>query len=100
MIANDRLYNFIVCTCVCVLVFLFKSINGLISIDFSDQLIPQTRASRHHHHLAFLIPSETRQYIQQSYLPRTIVQWNTLPATLVASPSADAFREGVCTISH
>jgi ribonuclease P/MRP protein subunit RPP40 len=82
------------------LAFFYRSIHGLIAVDFSHQLTPLTRASRHNHPMAFLIPSETRLYLQQSFLPRTIVQWNALPATIALSPSVDTFREGVCTIMH
>ena len=82
------------------LTFLYKSINGLVAVNLSNQLVPHARFSRHHHPLSFLIPSETTLYLQQSYVPRTIVQWNALPASLVMTPSADAFREGVCTIKH
>ena len=82
------------------LAFLYKSINGLVAVDLSNQLVPHTRFSRHHHSLSFFIPSETTLYLQQSFVPRTIVQWNALPASLVITPSADTFREGVCTVTH
>ena len=74
------------------LTFLYKSIHGLVAVDLSNQLVPHTRFTRHNHPLSFLIPSETKLYIQQSYVPRTIVQWNALPASLVMTTSADAFR--------
>ena len=82
------------------LTLLYKCINGIVAVDLSDDLIPQTRTSRHHHHLAFFIPSETKQYLQLSFLPRTIVQWNSLPSSVVMAPSADAFKKGVCTLIH
>ena len=36
-------------------------------------------------------------YIQYSFLPRTIQQWNRLPAAVAASLSLDAFKEGICS---
>ena len=42
--------------------------------------IPATSHTRHFHPMAFLLPSETKLYIQHSYLPRPISQWNNLLA--------------------
>ena len=42
-----------------------------------------------------LCPSDTRNYMNYSFLPRTIVQWNKLPdPAVVTSPSLDTYREG------
>ena len=42
-----------------------------------------------------ILPSETKTFIQQSILPRTIRQWNNLPAALTAAPSLETFKRGV-----
>ena len=82
------------------LVFLFKSISGLVAVDLSDQLVRQTRPSRHCNSMAYHIPVETKTYIQKSFLPRTLNQWNRLPEAIVQSASLDAFKEGVSGITH
>ena len=45
-------------------------------------------------------PSDTRNYINYSFLPRTVVQWNKLPEAAVTSPSLDTYREDVCRLTH
>ncbi len=82
------------------LTFLYKSLNGLIAADLLQFLTPQHRASRHNHPMSFVPLSETKQYIQQSFLPRTVIQWNNLPQTIVMSTSLDTFKQGVCAITH
>ena len=38
-------------------------------------------------------------YLKYSFLPRTLEQWNTLPAFLVTAPSLNAFKTGVCPLN-
>ena len=45
--------------------------------------------------MSYNIPVETKTYIQKSFLPRTITQWNYLPELVVTSSSLDTFKEGV-----
>ena len=82
------------------LIMLYKCLNGLVAVDLSQDLIPQSRPSRHCNSMSFNIPSETKQYIQQSFLPRTIVQWNHLPEKLALAPSLEAFKAGVSGLTH
>ncbi len=82
------------------LTFFYKSIHGLIALDITKDLEHLQRTSRHTHPMAYNIPLETKKYIQQSFIPRTVVQWNSLPAAIAMAPNVDAFREGVCTINH
>ena len=82
------------------LCYLYRIVHGHVALDFSNELVPQTRISRHTHPLAFFIPAETKLYIQQSFIPRTIVQWNNLPTQIPMSESLDVFKEGVSTLTH
>ena len=82
------------------LVFLYKCMNGLVAVDLSDQLVRQTRPSRHCNSMAYHVPVETKAYVQKSFLPRTLNQWNRLPESIVQSASLDTFREGVSGITH
>ena len=82
------------------LVFLYKCVHGLVAVDISDDLIPKTRHSRHSNSMSYNIPVETKTYIQNSFLHRTITQWNHLPESVVTSSSLDTFKEGVSGITH
>ena len=82
------------------LVLLYKCIHSLVALDLNSYLIPKTRPSRHCNSLSYNIPVETKTYIQKSFIPLTITQWNHLPESIVKSPTLDAFKEGVCGIKH
>ena len=82
------------------LVFLYKCMNGLVAADLSDQLVRQTRPSRHCNSMAYHVPVETKTYVQKSFLPHTLNQWNRLPEHIVQSASLDTFKEGVSGITH
>ena len=81
------------------LIMLYKIVHGIVATDFSDKLVPVTRPSRHYHPNSFILPSETKTYIQQSFLPKTIKDWNNLPAAVAAAPSLEAFKRGVAAIA-
>ena len=61
------------------LILFYKCLHGLVAVDLSPGLIPQRRCTRRSHPMSFILPSETTKYLQQSFLPRTIAQWNSLP---------------------
>ena len=78
------------------LFLLYKKVNGIVAIDFSNKLVQVNtyRATRHSHSNSFILPSETKTFIQQSFLPRTIRQWNNLPVAMVAALSLETFKRG------
>ena len=82
------------------LVLFYKCLHGLVAVDLSPDLIPKQRCSRHSHPMSFVIPVESKVYLQKSFLPRTITQWNSLPASIALSTNIDAFKEGVSGITH
>ena len=82
------------------LIMLYKCIHGIVAVDLSSDLKKLPRTSRHSHSMSFQIPSETKQYIQMSFLPRTIVQWNKLPASIALASSLETFKAGVSGITH
>ena len=82
------------------LAFLFKCIHGLVAIDLSSDLVPQSRELRHGHSMSFIPIIDTRNYINYSFLPRTIDQWNCLPDHIATSTSLDTFKKGVCGVAH
>lgn len=82
------------------LILFYKIVHGLVAVNLSSQLIPVTRLTRHLHPMAFLLPSESKEYIQMSFLPRTIAQWNSLPTSVATTATLDSFKSGVCTLTH
>ena len=82
------------------LAFLFKCIHGLVATDLSSDLVPQSRELRHGHSMSFIPITDTRNYINYSFLPRTIDQWNCLPDHIATSTSLDTFKKGVCGLAH
>ena len=59
-------------------------------------LQPITRPSRHHNSKAYQIPETSKEYIKNSFFPRTIREWNVLPESAVNSPSIDSFKNSLC----
>ena len=82
------------------LVFFYKCFHDLVAVDLSKDLIPKTYDSYHSHLYAYHVPNETKNYIINSFLPRTINQWNNLPESIVLTPSLENFKDGVTGSSH
>ena len=57
------------------LVIFYKTLHGIIALDLFLQLIPLVRPSQHTHSEAFQLPVIIKQFIQYSFLPRTIANW-------------------------
>ena len=55
---------------------------------------------RNSHAKSFRIPYEKKTYLKYSFLPRTIKQWISLPATLATAPSLNVFKSGVCELKQ
>jgi len=77
------------------LILLFKMCHGLVNVDTSATLLPITRPTRHSHPFTFQRPASSQNYHSLSFFPRTISQWNGLPASLVGAPSVEAFSSGL-----
>ena len=79
------------------LIILYKIVNNLVEIDLFKEPISLMRNS---HAKSFRIPYEKKTCLQYSFLPRTIKQWNSLPATLATVCSLNVFKSGVCELKH
>ena len=77
------------------LILMYKLCHSLLNINSSAYLTPVTRPTRHSHAYTFQRPQATKTYHALSFFPRTIQQWNGLPASLVSSPSVEAFSAGL-----
>ena len=58
-------------------IIFYSALNGLVTLDFSSELKPQVQDMRNNHPLSFIPIIDARRYVQNSYLPRTIDQWNS-----------------------
>ena len=86
-------------TDICLVIF-YKTLHGTIALDLFPQLIPLVRPSRHTHSEAFQLPAITKQFIQYSFLPRKIANWNNLPPTAATSPSLEIFRQKISSLQY
>ena len=86
--------------CQTLIVMFYKSFHGQVAVDVTRNLVPHTRVSRHWHPMAFMIPIKETSYLKNSYLSRTVAQWNSLPASIALSSSLEAFKEGLLGVPH
>ncbi|XP_071145327.1 uncharacterized protein [Mytilus edulis] len=77
------------------LVMLYKIEHEKVAIPKNNKLIPQKRQTRHSNSNSFQIPSCKTQYRKESYLPRTITDWNKLPDNIVNCTSVDSFKSSI-----
>jgi hypothetical protein len=72
------------------LIMMYKLVNGLVLVNTEDSLIPLDRISRNNNTKAYQIPST--EIRKESYLPRTIRDWNALPDNCVTIGSLETFK--------
>eukprot|EP00745_Piridium_sociabile_P041733 TRINITY_DN82982_c0_g1_i5.p1 TRINITY_DN82982_c0_g1~~TRINITY_DN82982_c0_g1_i5.p1 ORF type:complete len:1008 (+),score=211.04 TRINITY_DN82982_c0_g1_i5:126-3026(+) len=71
------------------LAMLYKIRHNLAKVE-TNNLTPHTRRGRGHNQ-AYRLPSCRTDYRKYSFLPRTIKEWNSLPAETVTAPSLETF---------
>jgi len=72
---------------------MYKIHNGLVAVNTHHQyMTPSIRTTRVSHTAAYQLPHSANIYHQNSYFPRTISTWNSLPVMVVLAPSVDAFK--------
>ena len=82
------------------LVMFCETLHGIVALGLFPQLIPLVIPSRHTHSEAFQLPVITKQFIQYSFLPRTIANWKNLPANAATAPSLEIFRQKISSLQH
>ena len=74
------------------LTLLYKICNQNVDIEFSEiGLIPSTRPSRRHQE-QFFRPRVNTDVLKNSFVFRTIIEWNTLPASVIQAVSVNVFK--------
>jgi len=75
----------------------YKAVNTSIPVDIPDYVHPSTRQNTRTHSRAFIEVRANYEQYKNSFLLRTIRDWNALPPDLVLTPSADAFTSRLQT---
>ena len=55
-------------------------------------LVPADRRTRKNHPHKFRLPPGNTPQLKNSFVNRTVPEWNKLPSTVIAAESADAFK--------
>ena len=71
---------------------MYKITNKLIDIPLDSRLQPNKRFTRGHNK-KYQEPSARIELYRNSFYPRTIKEWNKLPAYIVDAPTANSFKQ-------
>ena len=76
------------------IIFFYKVIHHLVAIYPTNLLIPSDPRTRQYtHNFSFRQIQSNKDTYKYSFYPRTIVQWNLLPAAAVQCTTLDSFKE-------
>ena len=78
------------------LAMMYKIKNGIVDIG-KDLSLKSRRQSRHANSQSFEIPPSRTNYHLNSFLPRTIRQWNKLPNSVVEAKTISIFKRNLAT---
>ena len=79
---------------------LYKMRHGLVALDTTQYLQRPSGASASAHPHRYIRPPVANQLQANSFYPRSIAQWNALPADVALAPSLDTFKRRVCQVHH
>ena len=82
------------------LVLFYKIVYGYVAVPLPSYVIPHPRASRTPHPLAYRQISTRTDYYKYSFYPLTVVQWNSLPASIATLTDLNSFKRAVCQVCH
>lgn len=74
-----------------------KAITGHLSLPVGNLLQPAPRTSRHTNSQAFVTILATKDCYKNSYFPRTIRDWNSLPDNIVNIQEPHLFKKAVAS---
>ena len=74
------------------LAMLFKMHNNIVAIDTSAMLIPMSGLANSLNPHKFVVPQTNTLLHRNSFYPRTIREWNALPAGTALAPSLETFK--------
>ena len=74
------------------LTMMYKIHNNLAPLSKQAYITQVTQSTRATHPHSYQMPYSRTETHRQSFFPRTIKNWNSLPTEIVAAPSVGAFR--------
>ena len=74
------------------LTLMYKIVNDKVDIPVDRYLQPKKRCSRAHNDNSFIQFQNRTQSRKYSFFPRTVVEWNALPQSVVDAASVDVFK--------
>ena len=77
------------------LILLYKILHGESAVTIPEYVWQPALLTRQYHPNRFARLSTSTDAYKFSFLPRTIIEWNMLPADVILSPSTEIFRVGV-----
>ena len=80
------------------LVALFKITRVLLSVKSQELLRPVTRRSRRSYSESFILLQTSLSSEYLSFFPRTIIQWNNLPASVFSQHCSFTYFQSLCKL--
>ena len=77
------------------LTVLHKARQGLLALPVDQLLQPALRQSRHNHPDSYQIITCKKDVYKYSYLPKTVIDWNKLPHSIIKIKDSPSFKEAV-----
>ena len=78
------------------LAIFYQASQGHLSLPIEELLQPTQRQTRHTHHLSFQTISTKKDCYKNSFIPRTIIDWNSLPESIISKQkSTETFKNDV-----
>ena len=74
------------------LTMLYKMHNSLVDFNTEQYIQQITRRTRTAHPHSYKTPNSRTEQHKQSFFPRTVRQWNSLPQEVILAPTVEAFR--------
>jgi hypothetical protein len=74
------------------LILLYKIINGLVEIPADQHIQPNPRPSRNRHTKTLLIHTCNTDIYKHLFIPRSTIDWNSLPETTITNKTVDIFK--------
>ena len=70
----------------------YKAVNNQIAIPLPNELQRPIKTTRNQHSKSFIQMSTGPNYYINSFFPRTVKNWNSLPEEIVQAPSTEKFK--------
>ena len=77
------------------LTFMYKIVNNLVDLHKDNYLFPPAWVGPRTKPHAYQLYQPSTNYFKYSFFPRTVVEWNRLPAEVACAPSLEAFKSSL-----